>query len=238
MSTRPRAWSWSRPWRIATVGVLLLVVGALVVVGFGSGDDPPSRPAPTAIVAGTGDGLAPTAAERREARRLRETARDLLGEGRRDGLESLDVGGAGDWAWRALLVIGIAVAALVAVGLARRGPRRRVRPAQAATAAGSDVAVLEQRAADAEARGEHRAAVVLRFRAGTLRLLARGVLRPSAARTAGQVARAVPHPAIGALAAGYDRAAYGSGAVGPDDSRVAREGWSAVLAEPELEDAS
>lgn len=236
MSTRPRAWSWSRPWRIAAVGVLLLVVGVLVVVGLGSGDDPPSRPAPIAAVAGAGVGLAPTPAEQREARRLRETARDLLGDGRQDGLESLDVGGAGDWAWRALLVIGIAVAVLVAVGLARRGPRRRVRPAQVATAAGSDVAVLEQRAADAEARGEHRAAVVLRFRAGTLRLLARGALRPSSARTAGQVARAVPHPAIGGLAAGYDRAAYGGGAVGPDDSRIAREGWSAVLAEPEPED--
>ncbi|MEV4423529.1 hypothetical protein AB0L40_26710, partial [Patulibacter sp. NPDC049589] len=92
-------------------------------------------------------------------------------------------------------------------------------------------AELERQARRAEEAGEHRAAVVLWFRAGARRLRERRRVRADETTTATQVARAAGDDRVLALAVAHDRAAYGPGPVGPDASRGAREGWAAVLAD-------
>ncbi|WP_320672171.1 DUF4129 domain-containing protein [Patulibacter defluvii] len=229
MRAAARARPGGRRGLAAAVALLLALAGPAVVA-------PGPAVAADVPVQAAGD-LTPTAAERGEADRLRRTARELTGRGpdardRGDAIDRLGDGSGGSgWAWRLLAVVVIAALVLLAVRLARRGPRRRPTAVRPAAASGPDLAALDRAADAAEAAGEHERSVVLRFRAGTLRLLDRGLLRPAAARTAGQVARGVEHPAIGPLAADYDRAAYGSHGVDADASRAAREGWRSVLAE-------
>jgi hypothetical protein len=159
-------------------------------------------------------------------------ARDVLRDPDGAG-DDLDLQGAGGVVWRVLLVLLVAVLVLVAVRLARRGPRRRAAALAPASATDDDLAALERAARDAEARGDHRGAVVLWFRAGARRLGRRRGLRVPAVATAGQVARAAGDGRVTALAAAYDRAAYGPAPVGPDASAGAREGWAAVLRAPD-----
>jgi hypothetical protein len=139
-------------------------------------------------------------------------------------------GGAGFF-WAALggLVIALAV-------FGSRRLLRRLAPASAAAgharAAGTDEDPhdLERQAASAESRGAFAEAVRLRFRAGLLSLGARGAIeyRPSI-RTA-EVSRQLVSPQFDALAATFERAAYGNHEVGAADARASRDGWKRVLA--------
>jgi hypothetical protein len=174
----------------------------------------------------------PTAAEARRAAELRRVARDALA-GKDQGVdldeELLGIGGV---AWRVLAVLLVVLVVVVGIALARRGPRRRRDDAAAVTARDDAAAELERLARQAEEAGEHRAAVVLWFRAGTRRLRERRRVRVDVAATAAQVARESGDPRVATLAAEHDRAAYGPGPVPAEASRGAREGWTAVLHGP------
>ncbi|WP_022927122.1 hypothetical protein [Patulibacter americanus] len=210
---------------------LALLVSALPAPGGTSpGWAAGTWPGPARAAAQT-TAVPPTPGERATADRLRGVARDVLRDPDEAG-DDLDLQGAGGVVWRVLLVLLVAVLVLVAVRLARRGPRRRAAALAPAAASADDLAALERAARDAEARGAHREAVLLWFRAGARRLTDRRGLRVPALATAGQVARAAGDPRVTALAAGYDRAAYGPAPVGPAASAGAREGWTAVLRAP------
>jgi hypothetical protein len=195
---------------------------------------------PGAIVPGRAQAAAagqavppPTAAEARRAAELRRVARDALaGEGRDDVDLDQELLGIGGVAWRVLAVLLVVLVVVVGIALARRGPRRRRRDAAAVAAPDDAAAELERLARHAEAAGEHRAAVVLWFRAGTRRLREARRVRGDAAATAAQVARESGDPRVATLAVEHDRAAYGPGPVPAEASRGAREGWAAVLRGP------
>lgn len=188
--------------------------------------------APAAAQPTTAAAAPSTPAERATADRLRGVARDVLRDPDEAG-DDLDLTGAGAVLWRVLLVVLVAVLVLVAVRLARRGPRRRAAALVSAAPSDDDLSAVERAARDAEARGEHRRAAVLWFRAGAGRLARRRGLRVPPVATAGQVARAADDPRVFALATAHDRAAYGPASVGPEASAAAREGWAAVLRDPE-----
>lgn len=207
----------------------------LVVVLLGSGI---VLPGATGIALAQGTAGAPTTtaaapltpAEQRRADELRAVVRDALErDGDGDGLGDLDTGSIGGVLWRLAVVALAVVAVIVAIALVRRGPRARRRAAAAAATADDGAADLERQALRAEEAGEHRAAVVLWFRAGTRGLLERRRIRTAGAGTAGQVARAAGDERVAALAVAHDRAAYGPGPVDADASRGAREGWATVL---------
>lgn len=172
--------------------------------------------------------------DRAKADELRRVARDALSGPDADDDVDLDGSllGIGGVVWRVLLVVLVAVAVVVGVALYRRGPRRRRRSDPTTVRDGDGADDLERLALRAEQDGEHRAAVVLWFRAGTRRLAARLRTAPDVTATAGQVARASGDPRVRDLAVAHDRAAYGPGPVGPEASAGAREGWRTVLREP------
>jgi hypothetical protein len=210
---------------------VVLVATVLAAAGPGT---VPVGPAVAAAQGAASSVPLPTDAERRKAAELREVARDALAERRRDGRD-LDLDdsllGLGGVVWRVLVVVLVLLAVVVGVALYRRGPRRRRRAGTATPDRGGAASDLEAQARRAEERGEHRAAVVLWFRAGARRLAERRRVRADGAATAGQIARESGDPRVGELAVAHDRAAYGPGPVGADASRGAREGWAAVLRE-------
>ena len=224
---------------MARRAVLVLVV---TVAWFGAGPSggvPVGTPlAPPAAAA---QGIAasavppPSAAEQRRAAELRQVARDALRR-RAAGDDGPDLDGSllgiGGVVWRVLAVVLVVVAVLAGIALYRRGPRRRRRAAAPGSAAPDGIAALEERARAAEGRGEHRTAVVLWFRAGAQRLAALRRVRADVASTAGDVARRSGDPRVAELATLHDRAAYGPGPVGADDSRGTRVGWATVLRDP------
>ena len=110
-------------------------------------------------------------------------------------------------------------ASLAAAAARDRGPRAES-PAE-----------LERRAEEAERRGDHEEALRLRFRAGLLRLGARGAieLRPSLRN--GDIAQALRSDAFDRLAADFDEVVYGDRPVSGDDVERARAGWPRVLEE-------
>lgn len=193
----------------------------------------PGAATPGSAGTSTSSTVAPlTPAEQRRADELRKVVRDALerdGEG--DGLGDLDTGSVGGVLWRLFLIAVAVVVVIVVIALVRRGPRARRRAAAAAVVEGDAAGELERQARRAEEAGEHRAAVVLWFRAGTRGLLERRRIRTAATSTAGQVARAAGDDRVAALAVAHDRAAYGPGPVDADASRGAREGWATVLRE-------
>lgn len=241
MSGRPGSRRRGRPSALALVVLLVLVagpapgslaIGPPVAAAQGGAS---SVPAPPVARGGASSVPASPPAERRKAAELRRVARDALA-GRRGDDRALDLDdsllGLGGVVWRILLVVLVGVVAVVGVSLYRRGPRRRGRRNAGPEAAGDATAQLEGRARRAEEQGEHRAAVVLWFRAGTGRLVEDRRVRVDGTATAGHVARESGDPRVGELAVAHDRAAYGPGPVGPDASRGAREGWAVVLREP------
>lgn len=131
--------------------------------------------------------------------------------------------------WLVLIAAVGAVAWLLAT---RLGGRRAaaVRTAAQAAAPGrpESPAALERRAEAAEREGDYAAALRLRFRAGLLRLDARGAIeyRPSIAT--GAVARALRSPDFDRVAGDFDEVVYGGRAATEADARAAREGWAAV----------
>jgi hypothetical protein len=135
-------------------------------------------------------------------------------------------------------VLWLALAALVGVLaaiVARRTLTGRVRAATqaAAFAAGprDDARELERRAGAAEAAGDLEAALRLRFRAGLLRLDARGAIdfRPSISTY--EVRRALRSRDFDALAADFDDVVYGGRPAAPGDVEASRRRWPAVVSE-------
>jgi len=236
---RARGAARARPRAAGRRAPLLALL--LVLALAGPGVDPSGVLIGSAAAqSGAGADVAPTSPQgRAKADELRTVARDALARDARDGDDggtSLDLDdsllGIGGVVWRILLVLLLVLAVVVGVALYRRGPRRRRRAGRAAVAGGDPADDLERQALRAEEAGEHRAAVVLWFRAGTRRLGEALRIRADATATAGQVARASGDPRVLTLAVDHDRAAYGPGPVGADASRGAREGWRAVLREP------
>jgi hypothetical protein len=129
-------------------------------------------------------------------------------------------------------VLLVAIVAAFAWLLATRTGRRRAAAVETAASAApgrrESPAALERRAEAAEREGDYAAALRLRFRAGLLRLDARGLIeyRPSIAT--GTVARALRSPDFDRVAEDFDEIVYGGRAATEADARASREGWAAV----------
>jgi hypothetical protein len=126
-------------------------------------------------------------------------------------------------------------AAVIALGwlLGGRTIRRRAALA-AATGGGGRGRVefpgeLERLAEEAERRGEHEAALRLRFRAGLLRLDARGAIDYRPSLRTHEVAATLGSDAFDRLAAGFDEVVYGERPARAEDVEAARRDWEAVL---------
>ena len=125
------------------------------------------------------------------------------------------------------------VLAGVAWWVARRLLNRRVRAATEAVGAGGtpvdDPRTLERQADAAEAAGDLETALRLRFRAGLLRLDARGAImfRPSISTF--EVRRALRSEDFDGLAATFDDVVYGGRPPQGEDIAAARERWPAVV---------
>jgi len=131
------------------------------------------------------------------------------------------------------IVLG-AVLALLAWFVARRFLTTRIRASAAqqqalAAARDEDPRALEARADAAEAAGDLEAALRLRFRAGLLRLDARGAIdfRPSISTI--EVRRRLHDDDFDALAATFDDVVYGGRPPAADDLAAARERWPRVI---------
>ena len=110
------------------------------------------------------------------------------------------------------------------------GPPTPPRPPSAPPAArGETPAALERRAEEAERRGDHEAALRLRFRAGLLRLDARGAIAFRPSLPTGEVAQALRSDAFDRLAADFDDVVYGGREADADDVATARREWERVL---------
>jgi hypothetical protein len=134
--------------------------------------------------------------------------------------------------WLAWLLLG---AAVIALGWLLGGRTIRRRAALAAATGGSggtrreSPAQLERLAEEAERRGDNEAALRLRFRAGLLRLDARGAIEYRPSLRTHEVAGALGSEAFDRLAAGFDEVVYGERPASAEDVAAARRDWDAVL---------
>jgi Domain of unknown function (DUF4129) len=142
------------------------------------------------------------------------------------------IGGA-DVFWTIVAVLVVALAAWVAIRLARRfGARERKQDGVLAVGAQSlDPRELERLAAEAEARGDLEIALRLRFRAGLLRLGRARALELRPALTTREARRALGNQRFDLLARSFDEVVYGRRLPSPDDLATAREEWPRVLEE-------
>jgi len=126
-----------------------------------------------------------------------------------------------------------ALVALLAMVVARRTLTRRVRAAAATAAAtappGDDARELERRADAAEAAGDLQAALRLRFRAGLLRLDARGAIEFRPSISTYEVRRALRSADFDVLAFDFDEVVYGGRPAAPADLESARRRWPGVV---------
>ena len=117
--------------------------------------------------------------------------------------------------------------------IAGRTARRRASMAVSAAHAGGDRAespdALERRADEAERKGDHELALILRFRAGLLRLDARGAIELRPSLPTGEVARRLHSEEFDRLAAEFDSVVYGRRPAEAGDVEAARRDWAAVL---------
>ena len=112
--------------------------------------------------------------------------------------------------------------------LTRRVARvRRARAGARRGARGEDPRALDRRADAAEAAGDLEAALRLRFRAGLLRLDARGAIEFRPSISTYEVRRALHSDDFDALAATFDDVVYGGRPAAPSDLAAARERWPA-----------
>jgi hypothetical protein len=88
---------------------------------------------------------------------------------------------------------------------------------------------LERRADAAEAAGDLDAALRLRFRAGLLRLDARGRIEYRPSISTHEVRRALHSEGFDRLAATFDDVVYGGRPADPGDVSAARERWPDVV---------
>ena len=118
--------------------------------------------------------------------------------------------------------------------VARRFLTTRVRASAAeqqalAAARDEDPRALDRRADAAEAAGDLEAALRLRFRAGLLRLDARGAIEFRPSISTFEVRRTLHDDDFDALAATFDDVVYGGRPPAPDDLAAARERWPRVV---------
>jgi hypothetical protein len=116
------------------------------------------------------------------------------------------------------------------------GGRTIRRRAALAAAGGRDAggrrespAELERRAEEAQRRGDHEAALRLRFRAGLLRLDARGTIDYRPSLQTYEVAAALRKAEFDRLSAGFGEVVYGGRPASAEDVEAARRDWEAVL---------
>jgi Domain of unknown function (DUF4129) len=130
-----------------------------------------------------------------------------------------------------LLVVAVAIAYVVTKVRARRGSPDGRRRAPAVAAAGSEDPVELELAADAAERaGQLDVALRLRFRAGLLRLGARGAIRYRPSVTTNEVRRVLGSQSFDELARTFDAVAYGGRDAAPPDLDTARRDWPRVVA--------
>jgi hypothetical protein len=98
-----------------------------------------------------------------------------------------------------------------------------------AEARGEDPRALDRRAEAAEAAGDLEAALRLRFRAGLLRLDARGAIEFRPSISTYEVRRALHSDDFDTLAATFDDVVYGGRPPENDDLTAAREHWPAII---------
>jgi hypothetical protein len=146
-----------------------------------------------------------------------------------DWLDDLIPGGR----WVMWVVVG-ALLVLVTWILGRGVLARRIRAstakaAAAAAEAAADPRALERQAAEAEQAGDLQTALRLRFRAGLLRLDARGAIyfRPSISTH--EVRRALRSEDFNGLAATFDDVVYGGRDAAAEDVETARKRWPDVV---------
>jgi hypothetical protein len=134
--------------------------------------------------------------------------------------------------WVVWLLLGTAV---IGLGWLLGGRTIRRRAALAAATGGDgrtrgeSPGELERRADEAERRGDHEVALRLRFRAGLLRLDARGTIEYRPSLQTHEVARTLGSEAFDRLAAGFDDVVYGDRPARAEDVEAARRDWEAVL---------
>ena len=140
------------------------------------------------------------------------------------------VGGA--WVlWTILGAIVVALAAFVALRLARRRVGREAAAAGRASGRSEDPAALERAADKAEKRGDFETAVRLRFRAGLLRLGRANVLPLTPSLRTYEARRTLRNPRFDRLARDFDEIVYGERAPVAADGDAARTEWPRVVEE-------
>jgi hypothetical protein len=156
---------------------------------------------------------------------------DWLGDKLRRLGNKLDVAIPGP-PWVAWVAAALVIGALATV-ISRRTLTGRVRAAAAlrvSAAPPHDTARdLERRADAAEAAGDLATALRLRFRAGLLRLDARGAIEFRPSIPTSEVRRTLRSGDFDALAADFDDVIYGGRPPEPADVATSRERWPAVI---------
>ncbi len=136
-------------------------------------------------------------------------------------------------AWWLLAILIVTAGALATVLVVRRRSRtegqRSDRPFDAVVAR-EDAGSLEAAAARAEAAGRYDLAVLLRFRAGLIRLETNGIIAHHLVTTDGDVRRKLRQPLFDRLAERHAEIAYADAPASESDSVTAREDWPRVLA--------
>ncbi len=94
---------------------------------------------------------------------------------------------------------------------------------------GDDPAVLEGRAEEASASGDHSSAVRLRFLAGILRLHLAGRIGLDAGTTVGEVTETLDSPVFTPVAVTFEEVVYGDRVATVDDDLHSRDGWRQLL---------
>jgi len=204
---------------------------------------------------------APAAPARAPAAEARAQARDILSQSRFTGtavpgpfrglldwigdrlraiFDALDalLPGGGPIVWITLAALVILLAAIVA----RRTLTVRVRAAAQAAAAAApardDARELERRAEAAEAAGDLEAALRFRFRAGLLRLDARGAIEFRPSISTFEVRCALRSVDFDVLAFDFDEVVYGGRPAAPADLESARRRWPEVVSHADSREAA
>jgi Domain of unknown function (DUF4129) len=140
--------------------------------------------------------------------------------------------------WYVWIVIGAAIVALVVAYVVSAIKRRATSAPVARTRKhgfddneSEDPDELERNADEAERDGDLARAIRLRFRAGLLRLGARGAIAYRPSVTTGEVRRELHSDTFDDLATTFEGVAYGEQVAAPPDVDEARRGWSRVLQE-------
>jgi uncharacterized protein DUF4129 len=138
----------------------------------------------------------------------------------------------GSLPWLSLAVVVVIVAGVITVKLSsgRGGQRFAAARRSADDEEGLDPEELEQRAEEAERRGELDLALRLRFRAGLLRLDDAGLVRLRPGLTNAAVSRVLRSRDFDALANDFDEVAYGGRPATAADVTSARSSWPALVA--------